>query len=128
MKVPLYRSSFFVDLDSHAVCVCFSLNDRYSFGRLGFWMNIVKLNEVECPLFLVGCKADLEHVITLEEIKEYANKEGMTYFEVSSMADTGVTNNIQKVMEAAFSYYQANPHVQTKPLNRPSHQPGFCWS
>lgn len=76
----------------------------------------------------MGCKADLEHVITLEEIKEYAIKEGMTFFETSSISDIGVTNNIQHVMEAAFDYYQKNPQVRLKSYNKSVQKTGFCWS
>ena len=66
----------------------------------------------------MGCKADQEHAVTLEEIKEYASKEGMIYFETSAIADIGVTDNIQRVMETAYEYYQANPHVRMKQLNK----------
>ena len=39
----------------------------------------------------------------------------MTYIETSAKSDIGVNDNIQKVIETTFGYYQANPHVQTKP-------------
>ena len=65
-------------------------------------------------MFLVGCKPDLEHMVTAEEIQKLAAKTGMTYFETSSVSDTGVADSIQKVMEEAYEYSQKKATVKLK--------------
>lgn len=86
--------------------MCFSLNDRESYEKAPEWIRTLRVNEIDCPLFLVGCKADLEHVVTNEEIEEYASKERMPYIETSAKQDTGATESIQKIVEAAYDYYK----------------------
>lgn len=56
MSAPYYRGC-------NAILLCFNLANQASFDNLGHWLDEIHKYNVETPIYLVGCKSDLETVV-----------------------------------------------------------------
>lgn len=60
--------------NTHAVLVCYSINNRQSFEHVKSWLNEVKDQcEEDILIFLTGCKSDLasERQVSYEEALQF---------------------------------------------------------
>jgi len=77
---------------AQACFIVFDLTNRESFD------NVLKWNEEKLKFagdivtILLGNKNDLERVISTEEVVEFANKNGFTFFETSALTGSNVTD------------------------------------
>ena len=88
---------------ANGVLLVFDVSDRKSFERIEYWINEIKENNKIDSMYLVivANKIDLinKRVVTREEAEKYAEKNNISYFEVSAKTGVGVHemfNNITK--------------------------------
>ena len=74
------------------IFLIYDLNHRDSFEAINSWLCFVNqfTNKEQVKLVLVGNKNDLERKVTFEEGKNFAQKEGMIFFETSAKTGDGV--------------------------------------
>lgn len=118
---------------AHGIMIVFDLTDLESFENIKQW--ILEINRYSCNnvnKILIGNKSDLrsQRMISYEEAKEYAEQQGMEYFETSAKN----ANNIDKVFYTIASNIkermkyipdinvkQDKKHIHTgKPINKES--------
>jgi GTPase SAR1 family protein len=56
----------------HAAAICFSLNNYDSFDDLSKWIQEVRSHNSIAKVFLVGCKGDIESVVSDEKALKFA--------------------------------------------------------
>ena len=86
----------------HGIIIVFDLTNRVSFENISMWLNEIKsFNGNDLPKLLVGNKSDLcdDRIINQTEIKEFAEKNKLIYFETSSKDSV----NIYKIFEIISS-------------------------
>ena len=78
---------------STIVIACFSLDSQNSFEELQkVWIPKIYSSKVNCPIFMVGLKSDLEREVSLNDAINFAVSKGLLYFEASSKMDFGVSD------------------------------------
>ena len=91
LTVQFYRNS-------DIVCVCFALDDPQSFASIENWLKNVREHcTPDALIFLVGCKADLAHKVSAEQIEAKAKEYKMEYFETSSKNLTNVAELVKRL-------------------------------
>ncbi|MGV9198662.1 MAG: hypothetical protein ACOC4M_07460 [Promethearchaeia archaeon] len=66
----------------------FSFTDRESFRKLSWWVQIMREQNPEIPIILLGTKADLPHAVSTEEVETFMNNNQIyDFFEVSKSRD-----------------------------------------
>lgn len=84
--------------DSHAICLCFSLNDRKTFVSLTHWLQELKDFDVQGGVYLVGCKSDLDIEVPTDEILSFAEAYKVSYIQTSAKEDVGVNEGFRKII------------------------------
>jgi len=76
------------------ILLCYSINNRESFEKVGHWMEEVKkhANEKASCIVLVGMKSDLtdERVVSIDEGRQLAESYGIKFFETSSKENSNI--------------------------------------
>ena len=72
--------------DAHGIILVYDVADEKSFKELDSWLDEIRINNKnDVSIVLVGNKIDLENrVITKEQGKQFADKNGVMYIEASS--------------------------------------------
>lgn len=101
--------------DTHAVLVCFALNNRKSFDNVIIqWLPEVAYHAPNTIRILVGLKCDLPRVISKQEAEQVAKKYGFaTYVEASSLKNINVDYVMEAMMRTTHAYYGLKP-LQSK--------------
>ena len=105
--------------DAHGVILVYDVNNENSFSGLNIWLNEIKTNcnNVNVSIVLVGNKIDLnDRVISNEEGKEFAVKNGLLYVETSSKDGININSPfemlsndiIQKINQNQNGYNEQN--------------------
>lgn len=98
---------------SHGIVIAFDITDKESFSNINTWLAEVNryVNDPQIIYMLIGCKSDLEakRVIPYETAAEYAENNGMLYFEIS--AKTG------KNIDIAFESLTVNMIAKSENKN-----------
>ena len=92
---------FICDLDSNAICLCFSLSDRASFVNLTHWLDQIKGFDVQGQIYLIGCKSDLDANVPTDEILIFAQAYQVKYLQTSAKDNVGVSEAFRQIVEEA---------------------------
>ncbi|KAK8882781.1 hypothetical protein M9Y10_045422 [Tritrichomonas musculus] len=103
--------------DSACAIIVYDITDRTSFEKLGDWVRDVRnLAPPDCQLVLVGNKLDLaaQRVVSTNEGADFADEQGLLFFEASAASGENVQKLFQQCVEAVFRRAQ-NSNNNTKP-------------
>jgi len=78
-----------------AALLVFDLTKKASFDHVNAWLTTVQEDmDPKAPIVIVGSKSDLvdQRAIPEKNVRSFANKLGLEYFEVSSLNSEGVQN------------------------------------
>ena len=95
-----YRSIFQNFYKSARVCLlAYDVTDEKSFKDIDGWVKDVKNNNKSMHFVLIGNKIDLEdkRVVPKEKGKNFAEKNGMKFVEVSAKTDAGI-KDLEKIL------------------------------
>eukprot|EP01124_Arcella_intermedia_P024871 TRINITY_DN4293_c1_g2_i1.p2 TRINITY_DN4293_c1_g2~~TRINITY_DN4293_c1_g2_i1.p2 ORF type:complete len:188 (-),score=32.91 TRINITY_DN4293_c1_g2_i1:80-643(-) len=109
--------------NSHAFLLIYSITQRSSFDSLTDWTHpIHQLKKPQCPLVLVGNKADLgeQRVVPFAEGMSWAQGIGCTFFEVSAKTNDQVDAVMEELVRAAIDNQAYFPY------GGPKHKKGGC--
>ena len=89
---------------SQGVCLCFDLTSKKTFQNAEVWLKDIRENNNTIPIALFGNKIDLinDRVVSEEEAKEFANKNGLDYFETSAKSNINIKEGFAKLAELAY--------------------------
>lgn len=125
-----YRSitdNFFKN--SNGVLLVYDISIRETFDNLKVWVQSINLKvpEKEVKKILIGNKVDLEREVEYEEAKEFANSQGLEYFETSAKENLNIKESIEhlisKILESGTLPPQNEP--EPKRINSNSIQSGM---
>ena len=94
--------------NSSVVFLVYDISSKMSFDNIPKWINFIKTIE-NTTLVLCGNKIDLSNrEVTKEEGTNLAQKEGITFFEVSAKTDENIKNMFYNVVADLPSFAEAN--------------------
>ena len=94
--------------NSSIVFLVYDISSKMSFDNIPKWINFIKTIE-NTTLVLCGNKIDLSNrEVTKEEGTNLAQKEGITFFEVSAKTDENIKNMFYNVVADLPSFAEAN--------------------
>ena len=94
--------------NSSVVFLVYDISSKLSFDNIPKWINFIKTIE-NTTLVLCGNKIDLSNrEVTKEEGTNLAQKEGITFFEVSAKTDENIKNMFYNVVADLPSFAEAN--------------------
>ncbi len=84
-----------------ASMVVYSITSTESFERAKLWVSELKQNCDNMLICLMGNKSDLEYSrnVTIEEASEYAQKEGLLFFEVSAKTGANINDSFHAISD-----------------------------
>ena len=101
----------------HGILLIYDVTDRDSFKNLGNWLIEIEKNANEGVLkILIGNKCDLEEnrVITTKEGTDFANSNGMKFFETSAKNDINVSEAFQMLATQLIENSSENKKATSK--------------
>ena len=98
--------------NSSIVFVVYDISSKISFDNIPKWINFIKTIE-NTTLVLCGNKIDLSNrEVQKNEGAELAQKEGITFFEVSAKTDENIKNMFYNVVADLPSFAEANANKE----------------
>ena len=95
--------------NSKGVILVFSVTDRSTFEKLDLWLKEIKCNSEDMPVVLFESKCDLEErEVSHDEAQQFADKNGILYFEISAKSHTGIKEGIEAICEIANKKIEKN--------------------
>jgi len=114
--------------------IVFDLTSRDSFNSVGNWLKDLKeVARSDVVTVLIGNKSDLEtRVVTTEEALDFAEKNGMQYYETSAKSGDNIPSAItscvlqieKKVDEGMYNVSSTNEPVNFRPAQK--EESGCC--
>ncbi len=105
------------------ILLLFDLTRKETFEKLVDWVQFIRKNDVDVPIFLIGSKADLfyQKAIDDAEIEQFVNTNKLQgYYEVSFKTGLNVEFVIQKMAELIYKVKIQNEKLPTEfKLERP---------
>lgn len=100
---------------AHVVIIAFDLSDRESFMHVPKWYDETMRHAVETKLILVGCKSDLEHEVSRQEIDDITKEYDMSYYECSAKkySNNGIDNIFEGIIRSNINLAEK---TRIKPL------------
>ena len=90
---------------SQGIVVIFTVTNRESFENINSWLKDIKENFEEPPLALFGNMSDRDKErweVTSEEVKEFAKKNNLPYFETSAKTKQGLNEGFSYIIEEVY--------------------------
>ena len=98
--------------NSSIVFVVYDISVKSSFDNIPKWINFIKTIE-NTTLVLCGNKLDLtDRQVTKEEGEALAQKEGISFFEVSAKTDENIKNMFYNVVSELPTFSENNPNKE----------------
>ena len=104
----------------HAVVIIFSVTNKISFNHVENYINIIKENLDNPSIVIFGNMIDIKKEkwqITSEEVKEFAKKMNLAYFETSAKTKQGINEGFSFIIEEA--YHTAEERANKKEITIP---------
>ena len=116
---------------SHLIAFVYDISARDSFNSiLKYWVEDVKKQNKDAKFLLVGNKYDLaeeRRTVTEEEAKQYAENNGMKFFEVSAKTGDGIDDMFKYIISEPLKEKEPglfdNQYKNNIKINKTS-----CWS
>ncbi|OHT05194.1 Ras-related protein YPTC6 [Tritrichomonas foetus] len=95
-------------------CICFAYDDPKSFKNVHSWYSQIKENSGNDlnGIFLIGCKSDLEHKISDEEIAAICKQYKLEFFETSAKEKTNVEKLVKRLCYIGILMQQVQSHAK----------------
>ena len=89
---------------TEGVIVVFDVNDKKSFEKIDYWLEqINKIIYKNIQVVLFGNKGDLDNrEVNEEEAKQYADRNGILYFETSAKYNIGIKEGFETLCEIVY--------------------------
>ena len=89
----------------------FDVTSWNSFKHLSYWVKEIREDNPEIPLIMLGNKIDLEdnRVVAKETAQQFANKNKLTYYEVTARDFSTVGSPILDLIKNIYNKYIENP-------------------
>mgnify|MGYP002627442223 CR=1 FL=1 len=87
------------------IVIIFTVTNRRSFENIDSWLKDIKENFEEPPLALFGNMIDKDKErweVTSEEVKEFAKKNNLPYFETSAKTNQGLNEGFSYIIEEVY--------------------------
>ena len=86
--------------DANGILLVYDITNKKSFNSLNNWMKDIKENSPNnVSIMLVGNKIDLDRNVSIQEVNEYAQSEGLLFVETSSKEGRFVEVPFQNLVE-----------------------------
>jgi len=89
---------------AHAAVLCYDINNRESFEKIGYWMEEVRkyATKEDIRFVIMGTKSDLrnERVVSTDEGRQLAESLGAKFFETSAKKNLNVDEVFQVLAKA----------------------------
>jgi Ras-related protein Rab-6A len=87
--------------DADCCLIVLDVNQRSTFEGIDKWHDFVReIRGQDGLICLVGNKIDLGREVDKKEVEAYAEKNGLTYVEVSAKSSTNISNLFRKISES----------------------------
>ena len=102
-----FRSNTFNFMKSvHGIILTFDFTSRNSFDNLTDWLDQIKENLNNPLIVLFGNKVDMDRdkwEVTSEEIRDFAKKIGIAYFETSAKKGQGINEGLSYLVNGIYT-------------------------
>ena len=119
--VPRLRSQALIPLGkAQGVILVFDVTNKSSFNNLNIWLKEIKERSPSIPIFLFGNKVDKNKdkwVMTSEEAKNFAEKNWLTYFEVSAETKQGINEGISYIVNNIYEKLEKEKNIPPLKIN-----------
>ena len=91
------------------IAVVFDVTSKESFNNVSMWLEKIKENFNNPCLILLGNKIDLpekDWQVTNEEIKTFAEKNHLAYFETSAKSGSGINTSFSHIVNEIYDKHQ----------------------
>ena len=101
----------------------FDFTNRESFENIENWIYDIKENlQSDVVIVLFGNKSDFQKEywkVTSEEVKEYANKNKLSFFETSAKENKGIKEGFSFIANEAYSIARKRSEEKNKTILKP---------
>ena len=109
--VPLYTR------DAKIIVIVFDIGEMQTFDSLDEWYSKLKIDlGLSCEFFLVANKIDLEQVVPVMEVKNWAHSKGITHIHFTSAAENrGIDELFLTMAETLSELVKKQQETQEQP-------------
>ena len=89
---------------SKGIILVFSVTYKRTFEKLDYWLKQIREYSQDLPVVLFGNKCDEEkrREVRKEEAQQYADKNGILYFEISAKNNIGVQEGFKAICDIVY--------------------------
>ena len=89
--------------------VVFDVTNKQTFENLNYWLEQIRVYSQDRPVVLFGNKCDEKRrEVSYDEAKQFADKNGILYFETSAENNTGIKEGIETICEIVYKKIEKN--------------------
>ena len=105
------------------VFVLFDVGNKQSFENIQEWITAVqRFASEKVVTFLIGARCDVKREVTTEMATEFANKEGVQYFETSAKEATNVSEAFSAMAKQIYQVKKLGEAEVPKTNSKPKHK------
>jgi small GTP-binding protein len=113
--IPMYSRN------AVAAIIVVDVTNRESWEKVGMWLSIVQGNfSPDCRFYLVANKVDLEILVAIDDLEQWAETQQFPFFKTSARDLTSVSAVFEKVAEDIVEFSKTSPELMNGPSRLPS--------